>query len=147
MRKLHPKNFFTEKEKVQIAHAIRQAEHKTSGEIRVYLEHKSRGHVIERAKRVFEKLRMTHTEHRNGILIYFSLHDRNFAILGDRGIHEKVGDDFWKGAVSRMQVSLSKDDFVGGLEGGIREIGERLKKHFPRESEDSNELPDEIKTD
>lgn len=145
-RKLQPSRFFTEEEKDQIVRTIREAENKTSGEIRIYLERKSKGDVIERAKKVFEKLGMTKTEKRNGILIYFSLRDRNFVILGDRGIHEKVGDDFWKAVVSRMQISFSKDDFVGGLEAGIREIGERLKKYFPRELGDINELPDEIET-
>lgn len=145
-RKLHPKKFFSEEENNRIVRAIREAEHKTSGEIRVYLERQAGGGVIKRAKRVFEKLGMTRTEHRNGALIYFSLRDRNFAILGDRGIHERVGDGFWKDIVSRMQKSFSRDDFVGGLEVGIHQIGERLKEHFPRESGDINELPDKIET-
>ncbi len=145
-RKLHPKRFFSEEEKKLIVRAVCQAEHKTSGEIRVYLERKSKGHVMEQAKKVFEKLGMTRTKHRNGVLIYFSLRGRNFAILGDRGLHEKVGDDFWKDVAFGMQNSFSKDDFVGGLEAVIREIGERLKKHFPRELRDIDELPDEIET-
>ena len=143
-RKLSPKKFFTQEEKDRIVRAIQKAEHQTSGEIRVYLEHKAKGNVIERAKKVFEKLKMTQTKHRNGILIYFSLRDRHFAILGDRGIHEQVGDHFWEDIASKMKSLFSKDDFSGGLEVGIGEIGEKLKKYFPRESRDINELSDKI---
>lgn len=143
-RGVHPNRFFTKEEKDRIVRAIREAELKTSGEIRVYLERKSRDHVMEHAKKVFEKLRMTHTEHHNGILIYFSLRDHNFAILGDKGIHENVGDDFWKAVVSQMETRFAKDDFAGGLEAAIREMGERLKRFFPWEPSDINELPDKV---
>ena len=143
-RKLHPKKFFTKEEKDRIVEAIREAEKKTSGEICVYLERKARGDVMDCAKKVFEKLGMTKTEKRNGVLIYFSLTTRNFAILGDRGIHDKVGDGFWREIISRMEKHFSQNDFVGGLEAGIREIGKRLTDHFPREKGDVNELPDEI---
>lgn len=146
MRKLHPKKFFTEEEKDRIVRAIRGAEQKTSSEIRVYLEHKAKANVFEQAKKVFEKLGMTRTKNRNGVLIYFSLKDRSFAIFGDRGIHEKVGDNFWKAVASRMQSYFSKDDFAGGLEAGIREIGSELKKHFLRDLKDINELPNELNT-
>lgn len=144
MRKLHPKKFFTEEEKNRIIRAIRDAEDKTSSEIRVYLERKAKADVMERAKKVFEKLGMTRTKYCNGVLIYLSLRDRNFAILGDQGIHEKVGDYFWNAVVSEMQSYFSKDDFASGLEAGIYEIGSQLKKHFPRDLKDMNELPDEL---
>lgn len=146
MRKLYPKKFFTQEEQDRIVRAIRDAECQTSSEIRVYLEHKAKVDVIERAKKVFEKLGMTHTKNRNGLLVYFSLRDRNFAILGDRGIHEKVGDNFWKAVTSQMQSYFSKDDFAGGLEIGIHEVGAQLKKYFPRDSKDINELPDDLET-
>lgn len=146
MRKLFPKTFFDEEEKNRIIRAIRDAEDKTSSEIRVYLERKAKVDVMERAKKVFEKLGMTHTKYRNGVLIYFSLRNRNFSILGDQGIHEKVGDSFWKAVASKMQSYFSKDDFSGGLEAGICEIGSELKRHFPRDPKDINELPDELNT-
>ena len=146
-RKLSPKQFFTQEEKDQIVRAIQKAEHKTSGEIRVYLERKAKGDVIAHAKKVFEKLKMTQTKHRNGILVYFSLHSHDFAILGDQGIHEKVGNNFWEDIASKMQGLFSKDDFSGGLEVGISEVGERLKKYFPRESGDINELSNEVSSD
>lgn len=144
MRKMHPEEFFTKEEKDQIVNAIREAERQTSGEIRVYLERKGKGDVMDRAQKVFEKLGMTKTRDRNGVLIYFSLTGHFFAILGDQGIHEKVGEDFWKGIVSAMQDSFLGNDFGGGLVAGILRIGEKLKSNFPRRAGDINELPDEV---
>ena len=143
-RKLHPRKFFTEEEKNRIIQAIREAEAETSGEIRVCLERKAKGEIMTRAKKVFERLGMTRTKHRNGVLIYFTLADRSFAILGDRGLHTQVGDRFWKEAVAKLQEHFKRDDFAGGLEAGIHEIGARLRQHFPRERGDLNELPDEL---
>lgn len=143
-RKTSPNQFFTEEEKTRLVRAIRAAEQKTSGEIRVYLERKTRGDVFKRAKRIFEKLGMTKTRLRNGILIYFSLVDHSFAVLGDQGIHDRVGDSFWQEIVSTLQSFFTRDQFLEGLEAGIQKLGEVLRKHFPYEKGDINELRDEI---
>ena len=143
-RRFHPKKFFTEEEKNRIVRAIRETETKTSGEIRIYVERKTKGEIMTRAKKVFERLGMTRTKHCNGVLIYFSLADRSFAILGDQGLHTQVGDSFWKEAVAKIEEHFKRDDFAGGLEAGIHEIGARLRQHFPRERGDLNELPDEL---
>lgn len=141
-RKDHPKFFFTQEEKDRIVQAIRDAEQKTSGEIRVHLERKARGDVMKKAKRLFERLGMTKTKLRNGVLIYFSLADRSFALLGDQGIHEKVGDNFWKEVVSGMGQLFSQEKFSEGLQWGIGRIGEKLRLYFPHHPDDVNELPD-----
>ena len=141
----HHKKFFTRDERKQITNAIREAELKTSGEICVHLERARGGDVMERAKKAFHKLGMTRTKHRNGVLIYLSLQDHTFAILGDCGIHERVGDSFWNQAASQINEAFLRKDFVGGLVRGIYEIGESLSKHFPREAIDINELPDAIR--
>lgn len=141
-RESSPVRFFTKEEKNKIVSAIREAEKKTSGEICVYLERKEKGDTLNRAKEIFRKLGMTKTARRNGVLVYFSLVDHHFAIVGDRGIHDKVGEDFWRDAVSVMERSFGRKDFVGGLGSGIQRIGEKLKIYFPREANDINELPD-----
>ncbi len=143
-REHHPKKFFTREEKDRILRAIRQAEKETSGEIRVYLEHKAKGDPLSRARKVFEKLGMTKTKSRNGVLIYFSLKDHQFAIVGDQGIHNRVGDLFWKEIVSKTEARFLQNDFAGGLEAAIRGIGENLQRYFPRKPGDINELPDGI---
>ena len=143
-RKTNPRTFFSSHEKDRIIEAIRQAERRTSGEIRVYLERRAGGDLWRRARKVFEKLKMTHTTKRNGVLIYLSLTDRCFVLLGDKGIHEKVGETFWKQVVVRMQEFFRKEEFLEGLLAGIRELGEKLRLYFPPETDDKNELSDQI---
>ncbi len=143
-RKLHPKKFFTKGEKERIVEAIRAAEKKTSAEISVYLENRPKEDSMSRARKVFEKLGMACTQHRNGVLIYLSLKDHAFTILGDRGIHDKVGQNFWEETASTMHQYFSQDKFSEGLEAVIAQIGARLKDYFPHESGDINELPDGV---
>ncbi len=144
-RRSNPRIFFTKEEKSRIVQAIREAEKKTSGEIRVSLERRLKGELMAQAKRVFERFGMTRTEKRNGVLIYLALTSHEFAILGDRGIHEKVGEDFWKDIASGVQNEFSQGKFVEGLVSGVQQIGEKLKAFFPREAGDVNELPDQIR--
>ena len=143
-QKTNHRSFFTREEKNQIVSAIREAEKKTSGEIRVFLEKGARGDLMERAQKIFEKLGMTRTKRRNGVLIYLSIRNREFVILGDRGIHQKVGDDFWRDVVSIFEKRFSEGHFVEGIVSGIHEIGKKLQIHFPREKGDVNELPDTV---
>ncbi len=131
-------------EKEALVQAIRQAEQKTSGEIRVYLERKTHKEIMARAQRVFEKLGMAQTEKRNGVLIYLLLEPRQLAVLGDRGIHEAVGTAFWKAAVSQIEAAFRRGDFLEGLVQAIKLLGEKLALYFPRETADKNELSDKI---
>lgn len=144
-RKGTPKVFLTREEKDRVVYAIRQAESKTSGEIRVAFAPQAKGDVLTQAQQAFKKLGMAKTKDRNGVLIFLALKDHLFAILGDKGIHEKLGEEFWKEAAARMRDFFVKDEFGAGLEAAILEIGERLARHFPREKEDVNELPDKIR--
>lgn len=143
-RTSNPKTFFSHKERDRIIQAIRQAESQTSGEIRVYLECRRSKDLMNRAKKIFEKIGMTKTHQRNGVLIYFSLTDQRFAILGDQGIHDKVGEGFWREIVSQAHDYFTRGEFARGLETSIHNISERLRTYFPRKPGDQNELPDEI---
>ena len=129
-RKVHPHYFFNWEEKQKIIEAIQAAEKNTSGEISVFLDRKVRGHVMERAKKIFQRQRMHRRKHRNAVLIYLSLTDRSFAILGDGGIHQRVGDYFWRAVAESMRAYFSRGQFLEGLEHIIQEIGAELKKHF-----------------
>ncbi len=146
MRKLHPEKFFNEEEKSQLLQAIEKAEKLTSGEIRVHLAHRSRGTPSDEAKSVFEKLKMTQTKERNGILFYLSLQDRQFVILGDQGIHQKVKDSFWQEIRDKVIQNFKDENFIEGLILGIHQCGEELALYFPRNKEDKNELSNEIST-
>ena len=91
-----------------------------------------------------KKIGMTQTKDRNGVLIFMGIQSKRFAILGDRGIHEKVPREFWSGIVEGMQEKFKQDFFAEGIVEAVEVIGERLKAYFPHQRDDVNELPDEI---
>lgn len=125
--------------------AIREAERMTSGEIRVFVESHCRFvHAMDRALEVFDKLQMHHTQNRNGVLLYVALKDRQFAILGDEGIHQIVGDSFWQKQLAELRAYFGQGRFVEGIAQCVRAIGGSLQQHFPYQSDDDNELPDDI---
>ena len=142
VRDKNPKFFFSARETKRVVDAIRRAERNTSAEIRVHLKTCFDGDPLAHASKLFERLGMTHTAHRNGVLILFGVRDRRFAVLGDKGIHEKVGPGFWEGIAQTMQSHFREDRFSDGLVEGIREIGTVLSARFPRARNDRNELPD-----
>jgi uncharacterized membrane protein len=133
----------TAEEQILVA-AIATAEKNTSGEIRVHIEKACKGDVLERAKIVFEKLGMTATEARNGVLIYIAEESHKFAIIGDAGIHEKVGHDFWDHSKDLMLAHFKKGAFVTGIKEAVLSCGEALKQHFPYQKNDANELSNDI---
>lgn len=136
--------YFTEENKLQIANAIRVAELNTSGEIRIHIEKFCKGDVLDQAAYIFGKLEMHKTKLRNGVLFYLAIEDHKFAILGDAGINEKVSDDFWD-KTKEIVLSKFKDGMITeGLTNGILMAGEQLKKYFPYQEDDKNELSNDI---
>ncbi len=138
------RTFFSSDEKDDIKMAIKNAELNTSGEIRVHIENTCEGDVMDRASFVFGKLKMHTTNLRNGVLIYLAVRNRKFAIIGDAGINAIVGNDFWDNAKHTMLVNFRENRFAEGLVEAIGLVGEQLKKHFPYQTDDVNELPDDI---
>lgn len=139
------KELFTEDEKTRIVQAIRHAERLTSGEIRLFVESRCKYvDPMDRAKEAFLSLGMEKTKLRNGVLLYLAMRDHQFAILGDQGIHEKVGNDFWQQEALLLKKHFSGNRIVEGIEVCVKEIGESLYHYFPYESGDQNELPDDI---
>lgn len=135
---------FTDEAKKRIKQAIVEAETNTSGEIRVHIEAKCSGDVMDRAAFIFEKLNMHKTALRNGVLFYVATDAKKFAILGDGGINAKVEADFWDKTKDLVIEQFKKGDFTEGLVQGILQAGKSLKTHFPYQSDDKNELSDEI---
>jgi uncharacterized membrane protein len=127
-----------------LVESIAVAEKNTSGEIRVHIEKECKGDPLERAKIVFEKLGMTATQARNGVLIYIAEESHKFAIIGDAGIHEKVGHDFWDHSKDLMLQHFKKGEFVVGIKEAVLSCGEALKKYFPFQHNDTNELSNDI---
>lgn len=128
----------------RVVEAIRQAEKHTSGEIKVHIENRCRGDVEERSLFVFNHLKLNETKLRNGVLIYLAVKDRKFAILGDEGINNVVETDFWNDVKDLMLGHFKEGRFADGLEQGILRCGEKLKAFFPYQTDDVNEIPDEI---
>ncbi len=129
----------------KIREAIRQAELKTSGEIRVSVAHYFWGNIQKVAERAFTRLEMTKTAERNGILFFIVPSRHRFVVLGDEGIHAKAGQKFWDSVVAHMSHHFQRGEFTAGLVKAIGEAGERLAAHFPYDAEgDVNELPDDI---
>lgn len=137
-------NFFTKEQKVQIRDAIARAELNTSGEIRLHVDNRCKIDVLDCAAGWFEKLKMHKTEQRNGVLFYLAVKDHKFAIIGDAGINAVTPDNFWDNIKEEVLAHFREDQFAEGLIRGIDMAGEQLKAHFPYQSDDQNELPDDI---
>jgi len=137
-------NFFTKEQKKQIRDAIARAELNTSGEIRLHVDNRCRIDVLDCAAGWFKTLKMHETELRNGVLFYLAVKDRKFAIIGDAGINAVTPENFWDNIKEEMLAHFKEDKFTEGLIRGIDMAGEQLQAHFPFQSDDKNELPDEI---
>ena len=137
--------FFSKEQQIKIQNAIKQAELKTSGEIRVHIEtHCKKENILERAWEVFQKLNIHKTKDRNGVIFYLAVEDKRFAILGDEGIHKKVPANFWDNIKALMEAEFKLGRFTEGLSNGISIAGESLEKYFPHQRNDVNELSDVI---
>ena len=140
------KEFFTDEEKQTIVDAVRIAEQRTSGEVRVFVESRCRYvNAIDRAVEIFENLKMQNTELRNATLVYVAIKDRQLAVFGDEGIHQKVGNEYWANEVVKMINAFNRDNIAEGIRQCVLNIGEALAMHFPYDrGTDKNELPDDI---
>jgi uncharacterized membrane protein len=137
-------SFFSKLDNDRIVAAIADAERRSSGEIRVHVTGRKPEDLEVRARRRFELLGMANTADRNGVLLYIAPTVRRFQILGDAGIHEKAGADFWKEVAAEMEERFRRGEFTEGIVQGVAKVGEILARHFPRAKGDRDELPDAI---
>ncbi|HEX9148445.1 MAG TPA: TPM domain-containing protein [Thermoanaerobaculia bacterium] len=137
-------SFFSKLDSDRIVSAIAEAERRSSGEIRVHVTLRKPDDLESRARRRFERLGMTNTAGRNGVLFYIAPTVRRFQILGDSGIHERCGPDFWKEVAGEMEESFRRGEFTEGVVRGVGKVGDLLTRHFPRSKADKNELPNAI---
>lgn len=138
------KDFLTKQDEQEIVSSIVEAEKNTSGEIRVHIEEHSEKSPLERAQEVFFELKMNETQDRNGVLFYICVSDKKFAIIGDKGINDVVESDFWDCTKDTVIANFKEGNFKKGLVEGILQAGQRLKHYFPYQSDDTNELSNEI---
>ena len=138
------KDFLTKQDEQEIVSSIVEAEKNTSGEIRVHIEEHSEKSPLDRAQEVFFELKMNETQDRNGVLFYICVSDKKFAIIGDKGINDVVESDFWDCTKDTVIANFKEGNFKKGLVEGILKAGQRLKHYFPYQSDDTNELSNEI---
>jgi uncharacterized membrane protein len=141
---MDPKKFLTTDQQQEIIAAIKEAEKNTSGEIRVHLESLCKIEPTERAVQVFKKLGMHKTELKNGVLFYLATQSKKIAVIGDKGINDKVESNFWMSIKETVLNDFSKNNYTEGLKKGILETGLKLSMHFPYQKNDINELSDDI---
>lgn len=136
--------FLTKEEEQEIISAIRIAEKNTSGEIRVHIEAKTDLDHYERALEVFYLLKMDNTKDANAVLLYVAVRDKKFVIYGDKGINNVVPKDFWDTTKDAIQNHFKSGNFKQGIVDGILKAGEELQAHFPWQTDDKDELSNEI---
>jgi uncharacterized membrane protein len=142
---MRTRQFLTKLEHDQIVEAIRKAESKTSGEIRVLIQRgKLNTDPLLAAQKKFHRLGMHKTRERNAVLIFVAPRAHKFAVIGDEATHQKCGDEFWQRVVERMRAHFQIEKFSAALIEAVHEIGSVLARHFPKSSPDENELPNEV---
>jgi uncharacterized membrane protein len=146
---MRPEAFVETLDDGRIVAAIQEAESRSRGEIRVHVSHRIVDDSRAEAAVVFEKLGMTRTEERIGVLLFVAPASRSFAVIGDRGIHERCGEDFWVGVAQAMRELFRAGRFTEGIVAGVARVGDELARHFPPRPDqaDRNELPDAVSRD
>ncbi len=139
------RQFFTTEQQHQMVQAVQQAEKNTSGEVRIFVESKCEYmDAVDRARDIFFSLKMEKIKDRNAVLLYMAIDDRQLALFADEGIYQRLGQEYWDREAKKMIDSFTKNDYTGGVCVVVEEIGQALKKEFPYQSTDKNELPDQI---
>ena len=142
---MRTKEFLSKLEHDRIVQAIRDAEAKTSGQIRVYIQRgKVLGDPMKTAQERFHRLGMHATPEQNAVLIFVAPRTHKLAVIGDKGIHEKCGEELWERLIHRMRGDFQTEEFSHAIVEAIKEIGIALATHFPRKSTSANELPDDV---
>jgi uncharacterized membrane protein len=128
--------------------AIREAEARSRGEVRVHVSNQTPDDVQKAAAAQFERLGMTATALRNGVLIYVAPPAQQFAVIGDLAIHERGGPGFWAAIAQAMEEDFRAGRFTDGIVKGVERAGDALATHFPRtDQHDVNELSDQVTED
>lgn len=137
-------NFLTEAQEARVIKAIQEAENKTSGEIRVHVEHHCKTEPLDCAARIFHELGMDQTEQQNGVLLYIASEDRKAAVYSGSGIHNQVEEGFWDDVLKLLIEHFKKGAFEEGIAKAVQKVGNKLEELFPYQRGDINELPNTI---
>ncbi len=144
---MEQKEFLARLDQKRIVDAISEAESRTSGEIRVHVQPKAGDEARNVAERTFERLGMTKTAMRNGVLLFIASEENQFVILGDKGIDDAVPAGFWNEIAAKLTIRFKNGEFTEGIVGAITSAGEQLRTYFPHEADDVDELPNDVSID
>lgn len=137
-------HFLTDKEMASLVEAIKTAEDHSSGEIRVHIDSTAEDDFAKKAFAVFRSLEMHLTKERNAVLFYINFEQHYLTIIGDEGIHKKVKQQFWDDLHDEITSEFSRENYFHGLKDAILKTGLELKKYFPVDGENVNELSNDI---
>lgn len=143
------KSFLSKEDLKAVAEAITETERHTSGEIRVAIrqkraKHESKLSVEQLARLEFARLGMVKTVERTGVLLFILIEAREFFILADEHINQRVAPKTWEGIAREMAAKFAKAEYRDGLQAAVKSVGEHLASHFPIRKGDKNELPNDI---
>jgi uncharacterized membrane protein len=141
---MKPRHFIKLLDHARLEAAIAAAEARTSGEIRVIVDHRPIEEAVSFARAEFLRLGMQQTRDRNAVLFFVAPASQSFAIIGDEGVHQKCGNEFWSEVAASMQAAFRREDYTGALAGGIARAATLLAEHFPRRPDDRDELPNTV---
>jgi uncharacterized membrane protein len=144
---MKPKEFLNQLSDDAVVAAIRAAELRTSGEIRVFVSHHKIDDPLPAAQRHFARLKMERTRDRNGVLIFVAPASHKFAVVGDVAVHAKCGESFWTTLAAEMADRFKRAQWTDGITHAIQKAADLLAEHFPRRVDDQNELPDKVERD
>ena len=142
---MKPAQFVSDLDHNRIVEAIRRVETASRGEVRVHVAKEKVEDARAAAAAQFDKLAMSATTERNGVLVYVAPASQRFAVIGDAAIHQLCGEAFWNEVALAMEGAFREGHFTEGIVEAVRRVGEALARHFPRlGGTDVNELPDEV---
>jgi len=142
---MNQKEFLAGIDQQRLVDAIAAAEKETSGEIRVHVQPRvTGGELRDVAERTFERLGMTRTALRNGVLLFIATEESRFVILGDSGIDQKVPPGFWDAIAAKLTDRFRAAEFTEGIAEAILAAGAQLRTYFPRSADDVDELSNDI---
>lgn len=147
--KLFRKKYLDKTELQKLSQVIAAEEKRTSGEIRVVLKRRRKwserkASLSDLALAEFRALGMQNTRDRTGVLIMILIADRKFQIIADEGINRKVKAGTWDRIADSMSGYFREEKYFEGLSGAISAVGAELAGNFPRKSDDTDELSNEI---
>ena len=136
---MHPKHFSEHVHHEKIVAAIRAAEERTTGVIRVSISPKHVEDPVAAAQAEFLRLGMNRSPEKNGVLIFVAPRSHKFAVIGDAAVHAQCGDDFWRKLAEAMTGYFRKSEFTPGIIHGVQKAGDLLAEHFPKQGPSNDE--------